>query len=216
MIKKSKGQMFAVVGEFAFSIFVILLVVIFIVNFKVHITQAMVDHYLWSKENDIPMTLFSIDIDRNSNPQKMEYESSAIFLSRLNYADVLGEDKDTLKNQLNPILDKWSRGVLQYNATFGDFIFNQENGCSCKINELAPVRAPELGITYGTCVNCEASGTNGEKCIASQWGRYSGRVADKPYTCLGYTTVTNLGVYPLPIVYNGTQRILTLNFQLVS
>jgi hypothetical protein len=216
MIKK--GQFGGLIGEFAIAVFVVLFVIIFIVAFKIHVTQAMVDYYLWNKEYDIPMALFSIDVDKDPT-EKTEYESSAIFLSRLHYADILDEDKTSLKNQLNPILDKWSKGVNQYTLTFDKTILQNMNECICK-----PTRDIS-GWLYGKCTDECKESTRGKDCWALDYAGYSaGQVIEyvdhgevtRSYTCWGSTKLSNVGLYPLPVVFNGTQRTLTLSFQVLS
>ena len=216
MRKKLKGQFGGLIGEFAIAVFVVLFVIIFIVAFKIHVTQAMVDYYLWNKEYDIPMALFSIDVDKDPT-EKTEYESSVIFLSRLHYADVLGEDENTLQNQLNPILDRWSKGVNQYTLTFDKTTLQNVNKCICKTDL--------EGAMYGTCSEVCKESTRGKYCFArSVDGISEGQVIEyednvqqiRSYTCWGSTKLSNMGLYPLPVVYNGTQRILTLNFQVLG
>jgi len=216
MRKKLKGQFGGLIGEFAIAVFVVLFVIIFIVAFKIHVTQAMVDYYLWNKEYDIPMALFSIDVDKDPT-EKTEYESSAIFLSRLHYADVLGEDKNALRNQLNPILDRWSRGVNQCTLTFGETMLQNKNKCVCE-----PLMENAM---YGTCSDSCKESTKDKDCFAKSVDGFSiGQIIEyedhvqqiKSYTCWGSTKLSNVGLYPLPVVFNGTQRILTLSFQVLS
>jgi hypothetical protein len=174
----------------------------------------MVDYYMWNKEFDIPMALFSIDVKEVDS----KIESSAVFLSRLYYATVLGENKVELKKQLNTILDRWSQGVNQYTLTFGEIVFTNEIQCKCKPKD------DSASWLYGKCTGCEPT-TEGKSCWARDYGdilagqiiEYENNVeVTKSYSCWGFTKLTNIGPYPLPVVYNGTQRILTLNFRVLG
>ena len=214
-MKKAKGFLGAFIIDFAIAVFVVLAVFIFVYCFKIHITQAMVDYYMWNKEFDIPMALFSVDVKEVGSPK---IESSAVFLSRLYYATVLGENKDELKKQLNTILDRWSQGVNQYTLTFGEIAFTNEVQCVCKSTKDLE------GWLYGKCTGCKST-TEGKSCWARDYGDISvGQIIEyennvevtKSYSCWGSTKLTNIGPYPLPVVYNGTQRILTLNFQVLG
>ena len=201
---RRKGLIGWLVASFFIGVFAAIALIIFITQFKYHVTMAMVDYYFWNKEFDIPLALFSTDI-KIENSEK--YESSTVFLNKLYYADVPHKDKEEeLKNKLKPILDKWSKN--QYTLVVGDVACQKEE-CKC---ELQSSIKPGL-IAYGVCSSeCKHAG---EMCVYYDMSGIVGRpgqVVGKPYMCWGFAKSIISSVYPLPVVFNGTHRLIPLSF----
>jgi hypothetical protein len=197
-INKSKGILGGLLAEFAVAVFVVLFVIIFIFCFKIHVTQSMVDYYLWNKEYDIPLALFSIDINE---------ESSAMALNRVFYKNKFGYDEYTLKN----IIDKWfieptdKKTYQYYRFELGDVVFEKEVPCNCKAVETGTMKDEYecRGNDCGSYKNCP----------------YSTKLACDDYCKEACQIETiqrkNLGLYPSPIIYNGTNRVVPLKFNTI-
>jgi len=155
MKKKKKGLLGGLVIPFIIALSVVLAVLIFLFNFKIHVIQTMVDYYLWAKHYNIPMALFSIDI---YNEETGGYNSSIIVLNKIHYGDLLGKNYGDLEKKIDVILNDWFGTVGSYVLSFEDTTFISERG-------------------------------------------------------LTETGVKHLGVYPLPVVFNETHRVLKLSYR---
>jgi hypothetical protein len=168
MRKKVKGQFGGLIGEFAIAVFIVLFVIIFIVAFKIHVIQAMVDYYLWGKEYDIPMALFSIDVKGNS---------SVIALSRIIHEDKLEEDSHELKVEIKNIVDRW-------------FIENKE-GTDVNQYQIYNLKIDNFNVRFP---------------LELPWEElHESNIIQKK----------SLGLYPTPIVFNGTTRVVTLKYETI-
>lgn len=201
MMIKMKGQIAGLVAMFLVALFVVLFVFIFIFAFKIHVTQSMVDYYLWGKEYDIPMALFSTDVNE---------ESPAVALNRIFYKSKFGYDEWVGKTK--EILDRWfiertSQKTYQfYHFELGDVVL-EEQVCKCIASAL-----PGSGYE---CVGTDCK-PEGEDCPINY----------DEFTCTGYciekackisqTQRNNLGLYPTPIVFNGTTRVVPLKFDTIT
>ena len=205
MMIKMKGQIAGLVGMFLVALFVVLFVFIFIFAFKIHVTQSMVDYYLWSKEYDIPMALFSTDVNE---------ESPAVALNRIFYKSKFGYDEWVGKTK--DILDRWfiertSQKTYQfYHFELGNVVLEEEVGCDCKASAI-PASLP----TRYECAGNDCGSHQGEDCDTT-----SGEPDCTEY-CVGkackISTLqrNNLGLYPTPIVFNGTTRVVPLKFDTI-
>jgi hypothetical protein len=207
-----KGFFTGLIIDFAIAVFVVLFVIIFIFAFKVHITQAMVDYYLWGKENDIPMSLFSSDI---------KGESSAVALNRIFYNGKDGRDYSAWKTQMIQIIDRWfvensgQKTFQLYQFELGDVVIEEELSnsnnpfnCNCKAEKLYGVTPPR----YYCKGNC---GSHENDNCPETYDELSCTVYCMEIACISTIQRTNLGLYPLPIIYNGTDRIVTLKFNTI-
>ena len=205
-----KGFIGWLVAVFAMGIFAALFSFIFLWSFKYHITMMMIDYYFWNKEYDIPLALLSMDV---KNTVSEKYESSVIALNKIHYGF---ENKDNYN--LVEILEKWSKGVYRYTLTFSKFVLQNETKCRCK-----PIS--EDYTLYGKCTGCKKE-TEGEDCYAVDYaGIPAGTVighedhveVTRPYTCWGVAKVTQMGTYPVPVVFNGTHfPLMKLSFQVIG
>jgi hypothetical protein len=170
-----KGIIAGILGPYIVSAFIIAAILIFLYQFKYHMSQLMVDYYLWGKEFNIPMALFTTDIRE---------QSSAVALSKIVYK--VGSDQDKIKSELNEVVDDWFLPYsiyYQYTLQMEDFyMIKTVDGCKCTT-------------------------------ITS----YEGGYRSYDYSCEDCTNVKiikreNVGVYPLPLPYNGTTRVVSLIF----
>lgn len=205
---KKKGQ-FDLLATFSIAAFIVLFVVIFILAFKIHVTQTMIDYYLWNKEYDIPMALFSVDIND---------ESSAIALNRAFYNSKFGGNYNDWIQQTETTINRWfirntnQKTYQYYNFELGTVALEGEVGCACIASGI-PISSPTP--SQYECAGSACSPT-GEDCPPT----------DNKFTCTEYclkksvckTSITqrsNLGLYPTPIIYNGTDRVVPLKFDTV-
>ena len=206
-MKKAKGFLGGLVIEFAIAVFVVLAVLIFVYCFKIHITQAMVDYYLWGKENDIPMALFSSDING---------ESSAVALNRIFYNKKNGRDYDEWKTKMETIMNSWfiensgQKTYQFYHFELDDVVIEKEVPCNC----YAKSTNNNIGQTIYECAGTDCGSLSGQKSTetATQygWDQYC-----KGACLVNTIEMKSLGLYPVPIIYNGTDRIVTLKFNTV-
>ncbi|MDI6825826.1 MAG: hypothetical protein QMD36_01365 [Candidatus Aenigmarchaeota archaeon] len=206
---RKKGLIGWLAFFFFLGVFVALFLFIFLYFFKYHVTMMMIDYYFWNKEYDIPLALLSTDI-YNTNSEK--YESSIVALNKIHYGF---EKKDNYN--LVEILEEWSKGVYRYTLTFGEFVLQNETKCTCK------ERDPRLKL-YGICTGCKKE-TEGKFCYTQDYDGFpAGTVIEfedhvavpRPYTCWGLTKVTQMGTYPIPVVFNGTHLITELTFTVIG
>ncbi len=102
----------AIVAKWAIIIFLILSILVFFVTFKYHVKLTVAEYYLWGKQYDIPLALFSIN---------MNGDSSVVALNKIYYGD------NSLKENLREILDKWFGKVYYYKLSFGSTNIVREN-----------------------------------------------------------------------------------------
>jgi len=206
-MKKKKGFITFFIMEFAVAVFAVLFVIIFILSFKIHVTQSMVDYYLWSKENDIPMALFSADI---------KDDSSAVALNKIFYNGKDGKNYGDWKTQMEKIINRWfientgQKTYQLYHLELDDVIIEKEVYCNC----YAKSTTDNVGQTIYECAGTECGSRFGEQssvfATQSGWDQYC-----KGGCSVNTVQVKNLGLYPVPIIYNGTDRIVTLTFNSV-
>jgi hypothetical protein len=169
-----KGIIAGILGPYIAAAFIIAAILIFMYQFKYHISQMMVDYFLWGKEFNIPMALFTTDI---------KGESSVTTLSKIVYH--VGNYQN-LKDELNTIVDQWfvpASDHYQYTLQMGDFYMTKTvNNCGC-----ISITSYEGGYrsVYLSCDDCDDI-----KIIKRE----------------------NVGVYPVPLTYNGTTRTVPMFF----
>ena len=125
---------------FAIGAFVALFLFIFLYFFKFHVTMMMVDFYFWNKEYDIPMALFSTDIDTDTSEDGENFESSVIVLNKMRYGMYTDSDEDSemnqIKGQLRDVINEWYGYELEhgyYVLKFEGFeLHSEENPCTCQ------------------------------------------------------------------------------------
>jgi hypothetical protein len=148
-----KGGFFfsSMIAHYMIVIAIILAVVIFFLTFKYHIKQTVVEYYLWGKQYDIPLTLFSVNV---------EGESSIVALNRIYYGN------SESKGKLIDILDDWFGKVYYYRLTFGGKELTQEGNpwktkpdggiqvCKCQVQpplHLTPCEDPATKTAPHNC-----------------------------------------------------------------
>ena len=197
-----KGIIAGILGPYIAAVFIIAAILIFMYQFKYHISQMMVDYFLWGKEFNIPMALFTTDI---------QGETSVVALSKIVYK--VGSNQDQIKNELNAIVDDWfvpASASYQYNLQMGDISITKIGStatCQCMSHSyygdgMSPRAYQYLaceGSTCGSKTGMPCGGLTGENCIDNA------KVIKRE----------NVGLYPLPLPYNGTTRIVPLMFSSV-
>lgn len=198
MRKKTKGQFGGLLAEFVIAAFIVLFVIIFITSFKIHVTQAMIDYYFWGKEYNIPLALLSTDIDIKDENR---FESSIVIFNKIRYFKDEGL-KENLRNNLRNVIEAWFPGVSQSDYT---------REYTLKFGE----KKEEVIEKTRDCTCTWPSATEGLKCT-SGCGPKAGESCRNQAECVPknemVTEVNNLGIYPLPVVYNGTLRVVELNW----
>ena len=197
-MRRRKGLIGWAVGCFAAGIFATLFLFIFLYSFKYHITMIMVDYYFWNKEYDIPLALFSTDVDG---------VSSIVAMNKVHYDGVLTEDYKSLKTELNNIVESWFGEHGIYILRFEGTEINRLalDDCVCYAYQYG-----EGFVLTGQCTGPGCGGDEGKKCKV-----LDGTLVDEEGSCGGkrIARTSHLGTYPLPIVFNGTDRIIALELQ---
>jgi len=197
MKKKKKGLLGGLIIPFLIALSVVLAVLIFLFNFKIHVIQTMVDFYLWAKQYNIPMVLFSVDIKDEDMDSS---ESFVVFFSKI-YRGIYDEKK---MGTLRTLINDWYGTSGFYTLTFGDLILTpEENPCTCTFQ--GGIILPwYCGPTRSACVN-EFGDYYYDKCDP-----------DTNYPCSkaqgDVVGVKHYGSFPLPVVFNGTNRVTKLNY----
>jgi len=208
-----KGQIGLLTAFIAGGVFVALFLFIFLYCFKYHITMMMIDYYLWNREYDIPLALFSTDI--NTNPDGDEkYESSVVVLNKIYYGKYADSDEDSemnkVKGELRDIINEWYGYKEEsgfWTMIFGNVtIMAMPNPCEC-------VPTGPIWCKYYVCKwapECDG----GEQEFRDVRGQCCDPTTNVPCNeahgdVIG---VQHLGLYPLPIVFNGTDMIANLSF----
>lgn len=198
MMKKKKGFWGGLIAEFAFAIFLVLFVLIFLFNFKYHLTLVMIDYYSWNKQYDIPMALFSTDIKDDSG----NYESSVVVLNKIHYGMYTEDEMDEVEDELERVVSVWYGEHGFWTLNFGEFnlIGIEEDPCLCTVEQLGFYRCPDMAKCQSKYYNAKyrvCDPVTHDPCI-----RVHGNLR----------ALRHLGYYPLPVVFNGTHRNIPLSF----
>lgn len=193
MKKKRKGLFGGLIIPFVIALTVVLAVLIFLFAFKVHIIQTMVDYYVWVKEYDIPMALFSMDAWYF---EPGIYTSPAVAFSKIHYEL---EDHDVLENDITRIASEWF-------GVFGDFNITFEDVRICKTHCRCTPRWEVWHLVWrcrGSCSEYE-----GVECNA----HFNTPCEEATPPAQDIIGLRYYGIYPLPVVFNGTHRVIALIF----
>jgi len=97
MMRKYRKSFFgasAIIVGVAIFAFVIIIILAFFLSFKYQITLVIREQYLWNKVQEVPLDLFSMDIDGES------------FVSRMNKVYHGFDDKDALRDAVDNFVTK--------------------------------------------------------------------------------------------------------------
>jgi hypothetical protein len=175
------------IAEFAIAIFLVLLVVILVLYFKAHMLALVTDFFVWGKEYDTPLALFSIDI---WNENAKQYESSVVAMNKIYYSS---QDSNSLGDGIKKTLDFWFPQInvrertRSYSIKFGNKEINKEfnwEECRC-----ADQNNPGKGEVKDKCTS-ECGPNVGNGCNEDVVCKPEQKVVQQSYS----------DVYPLPLI----------------
>lgn len=173
--------------EFAVAVFLVVLVVILVLCFKAHMLTLVTDFFVWGKEYDTPLALFSIDV---WNENAKQYESSVVAMNKIYYSS---QDSNNLKDGIKKTLDFWFPATTvrertrSYSIKFGSQEIKKEfkwEECTCKKGVDALGRETGGKCTSGCGPNIDHDCDSPQDCIPEQ------KVVQQIYS----------DVYPLPLI----------------
>ena len=176
-------------------------VLYFFYVFKAHATLEAREEYVWNKVQEMPLSLLSMDIDKES------------FVSKMNKVYYSKEDANQLKTQLNKMIMnqlfyEWystTEYPYKYFINVGGFSFSGAGECACS----GPWHAPVTG-EYKCNSDCGVKA--GESCSVVVLEGLFGLKAYVPSNrkCYG-KNVTKYGAsYPFPLTFNGTDDVINI------
>lgn len=180
-------------------LFAVAIVLVFFYFFKFHITTTVLDEYRWNKIQEVPLDLFSIDVDGEQ------------FVSKMNkiYHKFEPEDQlDKVKKMVNSQLYFAFGDVppnIGYILTIGEVTVSQSDypDCGCK------PAVEYFSVTYKCQGGC-ALDLEGEDCVGGYTYNQMGtpQAYPDPKKCFYVGLVEYHGDYPFPLTFNGTDKFI--------
>jgi len=197
--RKSFGGV-AIVVSIAMFLFVIVIVVSFFYFFKFQITLYMGDVYIWNRVQEVPLDLLSMDVDRELfviNGNKVYYG----FLDREEFRDKI---QNNINDQLFYFTGTENRPFGYSIWAFGMKIDEEPvgfEGAACGCTE----DRPYTSNAYNCNDNC-APHKRGEYC--GWWSGIPGFNDYRDDTVCFDTIETYQAEYPIPLTFNGTDKLV--------
>lgn len=182
MMKKKGGIFVGMIMMFVIYLFAIGIVVVFFYFFKFHITITVLDEYRWNKIQEVPLSLFSMDVDGEP------FVSGA---NKIIYGFEAKSELDEIKERVNDQLYFAFGDVppnMGYILTIGEVTVSESRfpDCDCKLT----------GLAWG-CTNDCAPDKRGKPC-----GQY------EPELCFDIGRREYSASYPFPLAFNGTTKFI--------
>jgi len=198
-----KGSIFiGMIIMVAIYIFAVLVVVIFFYFFKYNISIIILDEYRWNKVQEVPLSLLSMDVDGES------------FISKVNkaYYNILSdEEKKQFQTDSYSIIT--NQMFYEYQGIPPEIGFNILIGSVVKITK----GDPDCRCLYSsfTCSDECPEKTRGQDCTITMYPGGPPLTDDKKCFIYGYIYYSEK--YPIPLVFNGTDKFVdVLSYDVVE
>lgn len=206
--RKSQFGVDAIIVGVAIFVFVIVITLTFFYFFKYHITLVIRDQYIWNKVQEVPLSLFSTDIDGES------------FINKANKAyygfNDKGEFMGLIKNIINSTIfydynveyRPFAYSVNIFGTTVSEGYVTPSGGCKCD-----KIIAYGSNIYYYGCSDGCAVDKQGRPCGEKKDATWDDRSSwDTRDDMLCYETNKENTIYevsyPVPLTFNGTNKLI--------
>ena len=201
MTRTKKGSIFlSMIMLLVVYLFAVAIVVVFFYFFKFHIITTILDEYRWNKVQEVPLDLFSMDVNGES------------FVSRMNKIYYGFIDMEPTKIKLRDIIHKQlfysytgTKYPYEYFITIGNLSFTGQSDCTCNGKMFAHFTG--AWTCSGGC------GLYKDENCAKVWFYIPPSqpiyVPDSS-KCFGKTEAIYNAAYPFPLTFNGTNNLITI------
>jgi hypothetical protein len=205
---KNKGFFEGVIMMFVIYLFAVAIVVVFFYFFKYHITITMLDEYKWSKVQEVPLDLLSIDLNGESFVSKM----NKVYYGFYDSSKLRDETKEYVYNQFFYSLGGNPKGII-FSVDIGNLnIVSAKSPCTCNDNRLfGTALQHNRYLCSDNCVDVTGKSLGGRSCETwDTWGRLRGDIKKCVYSESYYSAG-----FPFPLTFNGTENFIdSLNYEI--